>query len=65
MTRVVLDTNVVVSAYLNPGGAPGRVVQLALAGLVRWRLCEEIVAEYREVLGRFESRPKSVALFLN
>jgi hypothetical protein len=35
MTRVVLDSNVIVSAYLNPHGQPFRVLKLALVNLVR------------------------------
>ncbi len=30
--RIVLDTNVVVSAFLNPAGAPAQVLTLILAG---------------------------------
>ncbi|MGI9188898.1 MAG: putative toxin-antitoxin system toxin component, PIN family [Longimicrobiaceae bacterium] len=49
--RVVLDTNVVVSALLSPHGAPAQVLRFA----VRRELIpldERIVAEYREVLAR-------------
>jgi putative PIN family toxin of toxin-antitoxin system len=50
--RVVLDTNVVVSAYLNSEGPPFRVLKLALAGLVRLCASEPILGEYRELLHR-------------
>jgi hypothetical protein len=32
MIRVVLDTNIIVSAYLNEDGQPFRILKLALAG---------------------------------
>ena len=64
MIRVVLDTNVVVSAYLSPDGPPSRIVRLALAGLIRCCVCEEIVAEYRKVLARFQANPRATVLFL-
>lgn len=50
--RIVLDTNVLVSALLNPFGAPGRVLDLILAGSVRIVYDDRILAEYREVLLR-------------
>lgn len=52
MIRVVLDTNVIVSAYLNEDGPPFRVLKLALAGLVRLSASEPILAEYQELLLR-------------
>lgn len=50
--RIVLDTNVLVSGLLNPRGAPGRVVDLILAGEVRVLYDDRILAEYHEVLQR-------------
>jgi putative PIN family toxin of toxin-antitoxin system len=50
--RVVIDTNVVVSAALTPGGKPDQIVQLALAGGVVVLHDARILAEYREVLAR-------------
>lgn len=52
MIRVVLDTNIIVSAYLNPLGQPFRILKLALAGLVRLYASEPILAEYQELLRR-------------
>jgi uncharacterized protein len=53
MIRVVLDTNVVVSALLHPQGFPARAFLIALAG-VSAQLCVsgEIYAEYEEVIRR-------------
>lgn len=50
--RVVLDTNVIVSAYLNEDGQPFRILKLALAGLVRLCASEPILAEYQKLLER-------------
>lgn len=52
--RVVLDTNVLVSGLLNPHGAPGRIVDLVLAGQVTPLYDDRILAEYGEVLARPE-----------
>ena len=50
--RVVLDTNVVVSALLNSFGAPGRVLDLVLAGELAAAYDDRVLAEWREVLRR-------------
>jgi putative PIN family toxin of toxin-antitoxin system len=52
--RVVLDTNILVSACLKPGGLESRVTHLALTGKITACVTSEILAEYRDVL----SRPK-------
>ncbi len=49
---VVLDTNVVVSALLNSFGAPGRVLDLVLAGELTAAYDDRVLAEWREVLRR-------------
>lgn len=50
--RVVLDTNVPVSAILTPGGPAHRVVRLALRGDVTPLVDDRIASEYRQVLAR-------------
>ena len=50
--RVVLDTNVVVSAMLRSGSVPDAILRLAIAEDVRGHLSEAILAEYEEVLRR-------------
>jgi uncharacterized protein len=50
--RVVLDTNVVVSAHLNSEGYERHVLDLALAGKIRLFASEAILAEYEGVLRR-------------
>jgi putative PIN family toxin of toxin-antitoxin system len=52
MIRVVIDTNILVSALLKPQGIPAAVVMLALSRMVQPSLSEEIFAEYDEVLRR-------------
>lgn len=52
--RIVLDTNVLVSALLNPHGAPGAVLQLIYAGEIVVLFDDRVLSEYRDVL----SRPK-------
>jgi putative PIN family toxin of toxin-antitoxin system len=55
MIRVVLDTNIVVSACLNEDGLPFYILSLALAGAGRMYVSEPILREYEELLkrGRF------------
>lgn len=50
--RVVLDTNVLVSAILTPGGSAHQVVQLVLRGDLHLCVDSRIIAEYREILAR-------------
>jgi putative PIN family toxin of toxin-antitoxin system len=52
MIRVVVDTNVLVSALLTSGGLPEAVVNLAISGEVRWFVSESVLAEYERVLKR-------------
>jgi len=52
--RLVIDTNIVVSAALKPDGLQRTVLVLALTKPARWYVTEAIVGEYREVLARPE-----------
>lgn len=52
MIRVVLDTNIVVSALLQPLGPSANVLLLTLSGTVRMCLSGATFAEYEEVLQR-------------
>jgi len=65
--KIVLDTNIVVSALLQSQGNPAQVLALALAGAVQVCHDERIFAEYAEVLARprFEFDPKRVREVLN
>jgi len=50
--RIVLDTNVLVSAFLNYSGAPAQVLTLVLAGELKLVFDRRILDEYAELLGR-------------
>jgi len=50
--RIVLDTNVVVSALRNEDGNPALVVELILTGAITLVYSAAILAENREVLAR-------------
>ena len=50
--RVVLDTNILVSACWKPEGLEAQVVDLAIAGKIIACVSAEILAEYRDVLSR-------------
>ena len=52
--RLVIDTNIVVSAALKPDGLQRTVLVLALTKPARWYVSEAILDEYREVLARPE-----------
>ena len=52
MPRVILDTNVIVSAFLKPESNPAPILSLFIEGYLTVCLCEEIWTEYREVLKR-------------
>lgn len=49
---VVLDTNIVVSAGIQPAGNPARIVDAALAGAIVPVVCPAIISEYVEVVNR-------------
>ncbi|MBI3608465.1 MAG: putative toxin-antitoxin system toxin component, PIN family [Nitrospirae bacterium] len=64
---LVLDTNVVVSAFLSPHGPPARLVDAAIAGHLALALDARLLAEYRDVLTRpeFGFPAEDVALVLS
>ena len=49
---VVLDTNIVVSAGIQPAGNPARIVDAALAGVIVPVICPAIAGEYLDVVNR-------------
>jgi hypothetical protein len=61
--RVVLDTNVVVSAHLNGEGYERHVLDLGLAGKLQMAVSEPILTEYDGVLrrARFGIKPRQVS----
>jgi putative PIN family toxin of toxin-antitoxin system len=52
MIRVVLDTNIIVSALLQPLGPPAQVFTLAIAGSIQLCVSGKIYAEYEDVISR-------------
>jgi uncharacterized protein len=52
--RLVLDTNIVVSAALKPDGLSRVVFTVALTKPARFYVTESVLAEYRDVLARPE-----------
>jgi len=54
--RVVIDTNIVVSAALKPDGLQRTVLLLALTKPARWYVTDDILQEYKDVLARPELR---------
>jgi len=52
MIRVVIDTNIIVSALLQPLGPPAQVFSLALGESIQLCVSGEVYAEYEEVIRR-------------
>ena len=52
--RLVIDTNILISAALKPEGLQRTVVLLAITKPARWYISSAIFSEYREVLLRPE-----------
>jgi putative PIN family toxin of toxin-antitoxin system len=52
MIRVVLDTNILVSALLQPESVPAAVFMLTLSGEVHLCVSDAVYAEYNEVIRR-------------
>jgi putative PIN family toxin of toxin-antitoxin system len=52
MIRVVIDTNIIVSALLQPLGPPAQVFLMAVSGSVQLCITGEVYAEYEEVIRR-------------
>ena len=50
--RVVLDTNILISACMKPGGLEARIADVAIAGTFELCVTREIMAEYVDVLNR-------------
>jgi uncharacterized protein len=52
MMRVVVDTNILVSALLKPETLPAAVVMLALSGRIQLCVSVPVYIEYAEVIRR-------------
>ena len=55
-STVVLDTNILISACLKPGGLEAQVFAMVQSGILTIFVTEEILAEYRDVLLRAKFR---------
>lgn len=49
---IILDTNILVSAMINPKGLPAKILNLVLNGRLTILYDNLIIGEYREVLRR-------------
>jgi len=66
--RIVLDTNVLISAALKPSGRQAQVMELVAFRAVEMCVSEAVLAEYREVFSRPKFSnidPKDVSRLLN
>lgn len=63
MIRVVLDTNIIVSALLQPLGPSARIFMMALSDLIQLCMSGSVYAEYEEVISRprFKRSPEIIA----
>jgi len=50
LLRVVLDSNIFISAIIKPGSNPARILDLALAGKIRLVLSDDILTEIKKVM---------------
>jgi putative PIN family toxin of toxin-antitoxin system len=48
--KIVLNTNIIVSAFINPKGAPGEIISLVLSKKITICYDNRIFSEYTEVL---------------
>lgn len=60
--KVVIDTNVFISAYLNTRGHPARIIDLWIRGAFDLYLSDEILDEYLRVLVKIGIAPPIVRL---
>ena len=50
--RVVLDTNIIISAAISGLGNPAKIIKLVSVGIIEMYYSNEILSEYEEVLSR-------------
>ena len=50
--RIVIDTNVLISAAIQPRGHPAQLLELVAARAVELCVSKEVLDEYRDVFGR-------------
>jgi len=66
MTKVVIDTNVLVSGILKQHGSEASVLNLVAEKALTWCVSADIIDEYHDVLGRrkFDFDPAVVELWI-
>ncbi len=52
--KIVIDTNIFVSSFINKNGNPRKLIDLWKTGTITLCLTREIIAEYIEALKRFD-----------
>jgi len=60
MNRVVIDTNIIVSALMNANGAPRQIIRLALWGEITPFMGNALLGEYEDVMSREDILAKSI-----
>jgi putative PIN family toxin of toxin-antitoxin system len=66
MTSVVCDTNILISAFIFPGGNPDAILEKVHLGEVRLFVSEPILVEFEAALRRkFELNETRIAEFVN
>ncbi|MEX2458740.1 MAG: putative toxin-antitoxin system toxin component, PIN family, partial [Actinomycetota bacterium] len=58
--RVVLDTSILISALVFPGGPPERLLRLCLEGRIQLVSSNPLMDELARVLQRFDWTPEAV-----
>ena len=62
--KIILDTNVIVSALMTPSGIPAKVLNLVLKRTVKLLYNNSILTEYIDVLNRKELRINKISSHL-
>ena len=60
MSKVVIDTNIFVSALMNAHGAPRQIIRLSLLGELSPLMGNALLGEYEDVIGRERIQAKCV-----
>lgn len=65
MMKIVCDTNILISAYVFPGGAMDEIFDLAKLGEVDVCLSPDIISEFKTVLvKKFKYSPEEANIFI-
>lgn len=65
MIKIVCDTNILISAYVFPGGTTDEILNLARLGDITLYLSPDIISEFKSVLVRkFKYSPEEAGVFI-